>query len=176
MNVQVPQLDGDPAHPMPGTMWYDVSQGRLKFAIGTTEHPEIRVIPYGSSDMVTPQITLEAYIDMVVNMLLSFGVAFQMPLVVLTLVRIGIVDVPTLKSWRRYVYFGTSIIAAVIVPDVVGGMVALMIPLILLFELGLWLARDRTVGTTGNWFKDTWLALRKAPSAASCSATPGRPC
>jgi sec-independent protein translocase protein TatC len=161
LKVTVPVLNGDPAALTPGTMYYDASQGRLKFVIGTTEHPEVRVIPYGSSDIVTPQITLEAYIDMVVNMLLSFGVAFQMPLVVLTLVRIGIVDVPTLKSWRRYVYFGTSIIAAVIVPDVVGGMVALMIPLILLFELGLWLARERTVGTTGNWFKDTWLALRK---------------
>jgi hypothetical protein len=142
MTVNVPILEGDPAKPKPGTMWFDATQGRLKFVIGTSDDPEVRVIPYGSSDIVTPHITLEAYIDMVLNMLLSFGVAFQMPLVVLTLVRIGIVDVPTLKRWRRYVYFSTAIIAGVIVPDVVGGMVALMIPLILLFELGLWLARE----------------------------------
>jgi sec-independent protein translocase protein TatC len=82
---------------------------------------------------------------MVVAMLLSFGLAFQMPLVVLALVRIGIVDIPQLKKMRRIVYFSMSIIAAFIVPDVVTGMVALLIPLILLFEMGLWLAKEPKV-------------------------------
>jgi Sec-independent protein secretion pathway component TatC len=140
--ITLPILNGDPARLTPGTQYFDASQGRLKFIIGTPDNPQIRVIPYGSADIVSPHITLSAYIDMVVEMLLSFGLAFQMPLVVLALVRIGIVDIPTLKKARRYVYFGMSIVAAVIVPDVVGGMIALMIPLILLFEMGLWLARE----------------------------------
>jgi len=58
-------------------------------------------------------------------------------------VRIGIVDVPQLKKMRKVVYFSMSIVAAFIVPDVVTGMIALLIPLILLFEMGLWLARER---------------------------------
>ncbi len=142
MAVTLPLLNGDPAHPIPGNEWFDLSQGRLKFCIGTVADPQIRVIPYGSSAMVTPQITLSAYIDMVIGMLLSFGLAFQTPLVVLALVRIGIFEVDQLKAMRRYVYFSTAIIAGFIVPDVVGGMIALMIPLMLLFELGLWLARE----------------------------------
>jgi sec-independent protein translocase protein TatC len=145
--ANLPLLNGDPAHPLPGNLWFDLSQGRLKFCIGTAANPEIRVIPYGSSAMVTPQITLSAYIDMVIGMLLSFGLAFQTPLVVLALVRIGIFEVDQLKAMRRYVYFSTAIIAGFIVPDVVGGMIALMIPLMMLFELGLWLAREPGQGT-----------------------------
>jgi len=153
MAVTLPLLNGDPAHPIPGNEWFDLSQGRLKFCIGTAANPEIRVIPYGSAAMVTPQITLSAYIDMVIGMLLSFGLAFQTPLVVLALVRIGIFEVDQLKKMRRYVYFSTAIIAGFIVPDVVGGMIALMIPLMLLFELGLWLAREPGQSTgLREWF------------------------
>jgi Sec-independent protein secretion pathway component TatC len=143
----VPQFDGDPANPVEHQLWFDRSQFRLKFFIdGKTN-----AIPVLSGGLATPLITLATYIDMVVAMLLSFGVAFQMPLVVLALVRIGIVDVPQLKKMRRVVYFSMSIIAAFIVPDVVSGMVALLVPLILLFEMGLWLAREpKTDSTTGS--------------------------
>ena len=77
---------------------------------------------------------------MVVGLLLAFGISFQLPLVVMALVRVGILDIDFLKRMRRYVYFIMAVIAALIIPDVVTGMVALMVPLILLYELGLWLA------------------------------------
>ncbi len=134
----IPTFQGDPAHPTDRQLWFDASQYRLKFFL----EGQVRVIPFVSSGLATPLITLATYIDMVVAMLLSFGLAFQMPLVVLALVRIGIVDIPQLKKMRRMVYFSMAIIAAFIVPDVVTGMVALLIPLILLFEMGLWLARE----------------------------------
>ncbi len=152
----LPILHGDPAKLEPGLFWYDAAQGRLKFVIAGASKPEIRVISYGSTSIVSPHITLEAYIDMVVGMLLSFGLAFQTPLIVLALVRIGIFEVDQLKAMRRYVYFGISIIAGVIVPDVVGGMIALMVPLMFLFELGLWMAREPGKGT-GFW---TWVTAR----------------
>jgi sec-independent protein translocase protein TatC len=134
----VPEYNGDRANPPDRAIWYDRSQHRLKFFLDN----ETRVIQFGSAGVATPLITLNTYIDMVVAMLLSFGLAFQMPLVVLALVRIGIVDIPQLKKMRRTVYFGMSIVAAFIVPDVVTGMVALLIPLIFLFEMGLWLAKE----------------------------------
>lgn len=138
----VPRYDGNPPKPVEGQMWIDGSQHRLKFIFDGV----LCVVPFGNAGSATPLITLKTYIDMVINLLLSFGLAFQMPLVVLALVRIGIVDVPALKKMRRIVYFSMSIVAAFIVPDVVTGMVALMVPLILLFELGLWLARERPAG------------------------------
>ena len=63
-------------------------------------------------------------------------------LVVLALERIGIADVAALKAGRRYVYFVLVIIAAVITPgDVITATVALLVPLILLYELGIWLSQ-----------------------------------
>jgi sec-independent protein translocase protein TatC len=134
----VPMLNGDPPHPTAGQLWMNLSQEQLKFFYDG----HVRILQFGSERLGNPLIMLSDYIDMVISMLLSFGVAFQLPLVVLALVRIGIVQLDQLKRMRRMAYFVCTIIAAVIVPDVMTGMVALMIPLIVLYELGIWLARE----------------------------------
>jgi sec-independent protein translocase protein TatC len=135
--VQIQVFSADPKDPPPGALWIDARSGLLKVSPG---NGKIRVLPYGSDSLLSPTITVADYIDMVVGLLLSFGLAFQMPLVVLALNKIGIMDLPTLRKFRRVVYFSMSIIAACIVPDVVTGMVALLVPLILLYELGILLA------------------------------------
>jgi sec-independent protein translocase protein TatC len=132
----LPKFDGDPANPVEGQMWLDLAQNRLKLFI----HGEPHVITISPPNVASPMITMSKYIDMVVGMLLAFGISFQMPLVVLALNKLGILDIPTLKAARRIVYFLMSIVAAVIIPDVITGMLALMIPLILLYELGIFLA------------------------------------
>ena len=134
----IPVVNHDPKEPEPGSMWIEAQTGLMKVcpAKGT-----IRVVPFGSDALISPQITLADYIDMVVGLLLSFGLSFQMPLIVLALNKVGIMDIPTLKKWRRVVYFIMSIVAACIVPDVATGMIALLIPLILLYELGILLAQ-----------------------------------
>jgi Sec-independent protein secretion pathway component TatC len=137
-SVSLQVLKEDPKDPLPGWMWIDAQTGLLKVSPG---NGKVRVVPYGSDALISPQITMADYIDMVVGLLLSFGLSFQMPLVVLALNRVGIIDIPTLKKWRRVVYFAMSILAACIVPDVVTGMIALLIPLILLYELGILLAQ-----------------------------------
>jgi sec-independent protein translocase protein TatC len=132
----VRQFDGDPENPLPGELYFDHVQRRFKLFIDG----ETRVIPFLSAGLATPLIKLDTYIDMVVKMLLAFGLSFQTPLVVMALVRMGIVEVDQLRKMRRVVYFAVTVIAAFIVPDVMTGMIALMIPLALLFEFGLWLA------------------------------------
>ena len=134
----IPVVNHDPKDPEPGSMWIEAQTGLMKVC---PSKGTIRVLPFGSDALVTPQITLADYIDMVVGLLLSFGLAFQMPLVVLVLNKIGIMSIEALKKWRRVVYFAMSILAACIVPDVVTGMIALLIPLILLYELGILLAQ-----------------------------------
>jgi sec-independent protein translocase protein TatC len=130
-------LKDDPANPTPGAIWINATTGLIKFCIVPGK---FRVLTYGSDSLTTPMITLATYFEMVIGLLLSFGVAFQLPLVVLALVRIGIVEIQTFKKMRRIVYFILTIVAAVIVPDVVTGMVALLLPLILLYEFGILLA------------------------------------
>jgi sec-independent protein translocase protein TatC len=134
--ITLPIYAGNPTHPHEHEIWIDASQHRLKMFLDGA----VRVIPFGSDNLTTAMITLPEYIDMVVQMLLAFGISFQLPLIVMAVVRIGIVDLPALRKLRRIVYFGMAIIAAAIIPDVVTGMVALMVPLILLYEFGLWLA------------------------------------
>ena len=128
-------------------LWFDEEIQQLKFVYNN----KIRVISFGSSELLRPEITIDKYIDLVISMLISFGLAFQLPLVVLALAKIGIVEVSALKAGRRYVYFAMSIVAAVITPgDVITATVALMVPLILLYELGIWLAR----GTESAWDRE----------------------
>ena len=135
----IPSFKGDP-DPWPDhTLWMNTLEGRLKLKMdGHT-----RVVPFGPENLASPHITLANYIDLVVGMLVTFGLSFQLPLVVVALVRIGILRMENLKTARRYVYFGMAILAAVITPgDVITSTVALMVPLCLLFELGVFLARS----------------------------------
>jgi sec-independent protein translocase protein TatC len=134
--LTIPVLPEDPPHPLPNQMWINGTKHRLEIFFDN----DIQVLPFGAKTLTTPLITLPEYISMVVNLLLAFGLAFQLPLVVLGLARIGIVDIPTLRKWRKPVYFGMAVIAAFIIPDVVTGMLALMIPLIGLYEFGIIMA------------------------------------
>jgi sec-independent protein translocase protein TatC len=134
----VQAMDGDPSHPGDYQIWFNSSQNRLKIFIGG----KIRVIPFGSDNLVNTQFTLSDYLDLVLQLLLLFGLAFQLPLVVMALERIGIVDVPQLRSFRRYVYFALCVLAAALAPgDVVTATIALLVPLIFLYEFGILLAK-----------------------------------
>jgi len=76
------------------------------------------------------------------NLLLAFGLVFETPVVVFLLVSMGVVDVKNLTKWRRYVIVIAFIISAILTPTpdpMTQTMMAL--PIILLYELGLWVAK-----------------------------------
>jgi sec-independent protein translocase protein TatC len=87
---------------------------------------------------VAPDI--ENYFDFVMTMCLAFGLTFEVPIVVIVLVRMGLVTVEKLKSVRPYVIVGAFIIAAVVTPPDIMSQLFLAIPLCVLFELGLLIA------------------------------------
>lgn len=91
-----------------------------------------------SSIAVTPDI--ENYIDFVMSMCLAFGATFEVPVVVVILVRMGLVSVAKLKEVRSYVIVGAFVIAAIVTPPDVVSQFSLAIPMCLLFELGLLVA------------------------------------
>src|SRR3954464_2099032 len=129
----VMMIPGDPAKPTAGEMWYDTTQKRLKFFI----NGEVKIISFSAQNLIATEYNLPEYIDLVVGMLLTFGLSFQLPLVVMALARVGIVEIETLRAFRKYVYFAMAIIAAAITPgDVITATAALMVPLCLLYELG----------------------------------------
>lgn len=136
--ANVPGYKGNPQSAAEGDMWIDRDRNQLKIMVGGN----VRVLAIRSEQLLAAEIKLSTYIDLVVSMLLIFGISFQLPLAVLALERVGIVQIDALRAGRRHVYFGMGIAAAVITP---GGdiptMLLLTVPLIGLYELGIWLAR-----------------------------------
>jgi sec-independent protein translocase protein TatC len=88
-----------------------------------------------TSIAVMPDI--ENYLDFIMSMCLAFGAAFEVPVVVVILVRMGIVSMEKMRSIRRYAFVGAFVISAVVTPPDAVSMLALAIPMCLLFELGL---------------------------------------
>jgi sec-independent protein translocase protein TatC len=90
---------------------------------------------------ITPAPDIEAYLTFVMTMFLAFGVTFEIPLVQIMLVRAGIVTVDKLKEIRSYVIVGAFVISAVVTPPDVLSQLLLAIPMCILYEIGLILAR-----------------------------------
>jgi len=87
---------------------------------------------------VAPDI--ENYLDFVLTMCLAFGITFEVPVVVIVLVRMGLVTVEKLKAIRPFVIVGAFVIAAVVTPPDIMSQLFLAVPLCLLYEVGLLLA------------------------------------
>ncbi|RPE67512.1 Sec-independent protein translocase TatC [Tibeticola sediminis] len=90
---------------------------------------------------ITAAPDIEAYLSFVLTMFLAFGVAFEVPVAVVVLARLGIVEIEKLKAFRSYFVVLAFIIAAIVTPPDVVSQLALAIPMILLYELGIWAAK-----------------------------------
>ena len=90
---------------------------------------------------ITPAPDIEAYFSFVLTMFLAFGVTFEIPVVVVVLARAGIVSLDQLKQARPYVIVGAFVVAAVVTPPDVISQILLAVPMWLLYELGIFVAR-----------------------------------
>jgi len=84
---------------------------------------------------------IEAYFNFVLTMFLAFGLTFEIPIVVILLVRLGVVSIEKLKEARPYVIVGAFVVAAVVTPPDVLSQFMLAVPMCILYEAGLFLAR-----------------------------------
>ena len=84
---------------------------------------------------------IDKYLSFVLTMFIAFGLTFETPVVVVVLVRMRVVPLEKLKSIRPYVIVGAFVIGAIFTPPDVISQCLLALPLWLLYELGLFLAR-----------------------------------
>ncbi len=92
------------------------------------------------------------YLSLIVKFSLAFGLAFQIPILVVVLVKIGLIQLDSLRRGRRYVFLICAVASAVLSPPDVLSMVLLMIPMYMLFELGLlFAARFRNGSASGEF-------------------------
>lgn len=89
---------------------------------------------------ITASPDIEAYLSFVMSMFIAFGAAFEVPVVVVLLARMGLVSVQKLRDFRQYFIVLAFVIAAVITPPDVVSQLALAIPMCILYEVGLFAA------------------------------------
>ncbi len=97
----------------------------------------VNILPPGVQMMTD----IKSYLDFVFSMFFAFGVAFEVPVAVVILSWIGVVNPETLAEKRPYVIVGVFVIAAVLTPPDVLSQFLLAIPMLILFEIGLFIAR-----------------------------------
>lgn len=84
---------------------------------------------------------IEKYLSFALTTFVAFGVTFEVPVVVIVLVRAGLVSIEKLKEARPYVIVGAFVIGAIFTPPDVISQLMLAVPLCLLYELGIFLSR-----------------------------------
>ncbi len=89
---------------------------------------------------VIPMTDIDSYLSFALKLFMVFGLTFEIPVVTLLLILVGIVSIQSLKDKRRYIIVGCFGLAAVVTPPDGVSMLMLAIPMWLLFELGLLLA------------------------------------
>jgi sec-independent protein translocase protein TatC len=94
---------------------------------------------------VTMMTDIEKYLSFVLTMFIAFGITFEVPVIVVVLVRMRVVSLEKLRAIRPYAIVGAFVVGAIFTPPDVVSQLMLAVPLWLLYELGLMLARFVTV-------------------------------
>ena len=125
---------------------YSLLFGPLSFIffIGGASFGYFLIVPLGikfllgfATDYVTPMITIGKYVSFVAALTFSFGVVFQLPLIILFLTKIGILTPQLLSEKRKHAIVLVFIAAALLTPPDVVTQCLMALPLILLYELGV---------------------------------------
>jgi len=89
---------------------------------------------------VEQTFSLNMYVNKIFRFIIGFGLGFQLPIVLIILVRIGVVSVAALRKNRKYMIVGIFVLAAVLTPPDLISQVLLAVPLLALYEISIWIS------------------------------------
>jgi sec-independent protein translocase protein TatC len=90
---------------------------------------------------ITAAPDIEQYFGFVLTLFMVFGIAFEVPIAVVVLARMGVVTIEQLRQWRGYFVVGAFIVSAVVTPPDVISQLSLAIPMCILYEIGILAAK-----------------------------------
>ncbi|MBN2428498.1 MAG: twin-arginine translocase subunit TatC [Deltaproteobacteria bacterium] len=100
------------------------------------------LVSYGTATgEINAMLSMGAYLSLCTRLLISFGLVFELPVVVFFLSRMGIVDAPWLASKRKFAIVLAFVFGAVLTPPDIFSQTAIALPFILLYEVSIWVAR-----------------------------------
>ncbi len=94
-----------------------------------------------ANEQIMPMLAIKEYLGLALKLMFAFGLSFQIPILIMLLSRLNIIDAKTMAEKRRYVIVWMFIFAAILTPPDVISQLMLAVPMMLLFELGIVLAK-----------------------------------
>ena len=138
-NVSLPILEAPPEVAAPGDTWIKMPEGVLTVAVPSTEQRLLQTLtmPMSHGSLISQQFQLSSYLGFVIMMMFGIAIAFQLPMVMLLLGWLGVVKPDWLRKNRRYALLVLALISAIITPQDIVSMLMMLIPLYMLYELGI---------------------------------------
>ncbi|HON38315.1 MAG: twin-arginine translocase subunit TatC [Desulfomonilia bacterium] len=106
------------------------------------------VFPYGfmfflgfQTESIAAMPTMKEYLGLVMKLMLAFGVCFELPVIMFFLAKMGLVNPQWLKKSRKYAILIVFVVAAILTPPDVFSQIMLAIPLLILYEISIWVTR-----------------------------------
>jgi sec-independent protein translocase protein TatC len=138
------------------------------FFIGGAAFAYFVLFPVGFKFFVTfggpqevPMLTIDSFYGTALKLMLLFGLAFELPVLIALLGYLGVIDAPLLRAQRRNSIMAITIVSAFIAPPDAMSMVILMVPLILMYEGSIWVVQ--------------WLGVRREERLNKEGLVPTRP-
>ncbi|GGG99409.1 Sec-independent protein translocase protein TatC [Polaribacter pacificus] len=95
---------------------------------------------YQISDMIVNNFTMNSYISLITNTLLGVSLIFELPVLIYFLAKIGLVTPEFLRKYRKHAFVVVLILAAIITPPDVGTQIIVSIPIVILYEVSIYIA------------------------------------
>jgi sec-independent protein translocase protein TatC len=151
-SLTIPTLEEVPGVAAAGDAWVKMPEGMLEIAIPASEKGMLETLqlPMNRGSLISQQFQLSSYLGFVLLLMFAIGIAFQLPMVMLLLGWLHIVTPSWLRKNRKYALLILGIISAMITPQDAVSMFMMLIPLYLLYELGIaliiWVPVSRVAG------------------------------
>jgi sec-independent protein translocase protein TatC len=150
--LTIPLLEELPEIAAVGDVWVKMPEGVLEVAVPSSDVAMLETLqlPMNRGSLISQQFQLSSYLGFVLLLMFAIGIAFQLPMVMLLLGWLGIVTPAWLRKNRKYALLILGIISAMITPQDAVSMLMMLMPLYLLYELGIaliiWVPAARVAG------------------------------